>query len=158
MDRGAWRATVHGVAKSQTLPGAIMGDPTHEEVMKKIPDMQGRSGYKGPSRLTSAFTPPCFLPPFLPLFLFALLQILVLPAESSSAPLSLNEDQLKTLINQSPRRWYPMKGPGMKKCFNSNPFAGILACLINVCSHCKNAHDCSKHPKHSTLTKETIFY
>ena len=24
-----------------------------------------------------------------------------------------------------------------KKCFNSNPFAGILACLINVCSHCK---------------------
>ena len=26
------------------LPGAIMGDPTHEEVIKKIPDMQGRSG------------------------------------------------------------------------------------------------------------------
>ena len=34
-----------------------MGDPTHEEVMKKIPDMQGRSGYKGPSRLASASTP-----------------------------------------------------------------------------------------------------
>ena len=60
-------------------------------------------------------------PPFL-LFLFALLRILVLPAESSPAPLSLNEDQLKTLINKSPGRCCPMKGPGMKemlqcKCF-----------------------------------------
>ena len=119
------------------VPGAIMGDPTHDEVMKKIPDMQGYSGYKGPSRLALTSTPPCILPPFMLLFLFALLQILVLPAESSPAPLSLNKDQLKTLINKSPRRWYPMKGPGMKKCFNSNPFAGILACLINVCSHCK---------------------
>ena len=26
------------------LPGAIMGDPTHDKVMKKIPDMQGHSG------------------------------------------------------------------------------------------------------------------
>ena len=82
-----------------------MGDPTHEEVMKKIPDMQGRSGYKGPSRLASASTPPCILPPFLLLFLFALLHILVLPAESSPAPLSLNKDQLKTLIKKSPGFW-----------------------------------------------------
>ena len=35
----------------------------------------------------------------------------MLPAESSPAPLSLNEDQLKTLINKSPGCWYPMKGP-----------------------------------------------
>ena len=26
------------------LPGAIIGDPTHDEVMKKIPDPQGHSG------------------------------------------------------------------------------------------------------------------
>ena len=84
------------------LPGAIMGDPTHDEVMKKIPDTQGHSGYKGPSRLASASTPPCVLPTSLLLFLFVLLQILVLPAESSPAPLSLNKDQLKTLINKSP--------------------------------------------------------
>ena len=30
-----------------------------------------------------------------------------------------------------------MKGPGMKEMLHSNPSAGILACLINVCSHCK---------------------
>ena len=29
------------------------------------------------------------------------------------------------------------RGQGWRKCFSSNPFAGILACLINVCSHCK---------------------
>ena len=66
------------------------------------------------------------------LILFALLQILVLPAESSPAPLSLNEDQLKTLINKSSGRWYPMKGPEMKEMLPFKHFAGILACLINV--------------------------
>ena len=67
-----------------------MGDPAHDEVMEKIPDRQGHPGYKGSSRLASASTPPCILSPFLLLFLFALLQILVLPAKSSPAPLSLN--------------------------------------------------------------------
>ena len=81
-----------------------MGDPIHDEVMRKIPDRQDHSGYKGPSRLAPASTPPCVLPPFQLVVLFALLHILVLPAESSPAPLSLNEDQLKTLINKSPGR------------------------------------------------------
>ena len=63
-------------------------------------NLTGKAAYdKGPSRLASASTLPCILPLFL-LFLFALLQILVLPAESSPAPLSLNKDQLKTLINK----------------------------------------------------------
>ena len=92
-----------------------MGDPTRDEVMRKRPDTQGRSGYKGPSRLALASTPPYILLPFMLLFLFALLRILVLPAESFPAPLSLNEDQLKTIINKYPGRWYPMKGPGMKE-------------------------------------------
>ena len=104
------------------VPGAVVGDPTHDEVMRRRPDTQGHSGHKEPSRLASASTPPCILSPFLLLFLFALLQILVLPAESSPAPLSLNKDQLKTLINKSPRRWYPMKGPGMKEMLQFNPF------------------------------------
>ena len=107
---------------NEVVPGAIMGDPTHDEVTKKIPDRQGRSGYKGPSRLALASTPPCILPSFLLLFLFALLQILVLPAQSSPAPLSLNKDQLKTLMNKSPRRWYPMKGPGMKEMLQFKTF------------------------------------
>ena len=104
------------------LPGAIVGDPTHDEVMKKIPDTQGHLGYKGPSRLASASPPPCFLPSFLLLFLFALLQILVSPAKSSPAPLSLNKDQLKALINKSPRCWYVMKAPWMKEMLQFKPF------------------------------------
>ena len=72
-----------------------MRDPAHDEVMRKKPDGQGRPGYKGPSRLAPVSTPPCILPPFLLLFLLTLLRILVLPAESSPAPLSLNKDQLK---------------------------------------------------------------
>ena len=104
------------------MPGAVVGDPTRDEVMRKKPDTQGRSGYKGPARLVSASTPPCILPPFLLLFLFALLQILVLPAESAPAPLSLNKDQLKILINKFPRCWYPMKGPGMKEMLQFKPF------------------------------------
>ena len=47
----------------------------------------------------------------------------MLPAESSSAPLSLNENQLKTLINNSPECWYPMKGPGMKEMLQFKPFS-----------------------------------
>ena len=44
------------------MPGAIMGDPTHDKVMGRRPETQGCSGYKGPSRLTPASTPPCSLP------------------------------------------------------------------------------------------------
>ena len=65
MDRGAWQAAVHRVAKSQTrpsdwhflffptkeqksvvssVPGAIMGGPARDEEMKKIPGRQGRPG------------------------------------------------------------------------------------------------------------------
>ena len=29
---------------SKVLLGAVVGDPTHDEVMKKIPDTQGHSG------------------------------------------------------------------------------------------------------------------
>ena len=46
----------------------------------------------------------------------------MLSAESSPASLSLNKDQLKTLINKSPRRWYPTKGPGMKEMLQFKPF------------------------------------
>ena len=55
----------------------------------------------------------------------------MLPAESSPAPPSQSEDQLKTLINKSPGCWCPTKGPGMKEMLQFKHFAGILACLIN---------------------------
>ena len=95
---------------------AIMGDPTHDKVMRRRPETRGCSGYKGPSRLTPASTQPCILPLLL-LSLLVLLQIFALPAESSPASLSLNKDQHRTLINKSPGHWFPMKGPGMKEMF-----------------------------------------
>ena len=125
------------ISSSATLPGAVVGDPTHDKVMRRRPDTQGHSGYKGPSRLTLASAPPCIFPTFLLLFLFALLQILVLPAESSHAPLSLNKDQLKTLINKSPRHWYPK---GARDEGNASIQTVLLAfwfVLANVYSYCK---------------------
>ena len=79
----------------------------------------------------------------------------MLPAESSPAPLSLNKDQLKTLINKSPRRWYPTKGNGMKEMLQFKPFCWDSGLCDIRALIAKNALDCSKHPKHSTLTKET---
>ena len=114
------------------MPGAVVGDPAQDEVMRKIPDTQGRSGHKGPSGFAPASTPPYILPSFLLLFLFTLLRILVLPAESSPAPLPLNEDQLKTLINKSPGRWCPMKGPGIKEMLQFKPF-GWHSGLFDKC-------------------------
>ena len=132
-------------------------DPIRDEVMRKRPDMQGRSGHKGPSRLAPASSAPCILSPFLLLLLFTLLQILVLPAKSSPVPLSVNEDQLKTLTNKFPGCQYPMTGPGMKEMLQFKPFcwhSGLFdKCVLSLQ---KNAHDYSKHPTHSTLTKETI--
>ena len=121
------------------------GRSHHDKVMRKRPETQGCSGYKGPSRLASASTPPCILPHFLLLFLFALLQILVLPAMSSPAPLSLNRDQYRTLINKSPGRWFPMQGPGMKEMFQVKT---LLLALWLVWQMCTNAHDCSQHLNH----------
>ena len=137
------------------MSGAIMGGPAHDDVMKKIPGRQGHPGphpWRGHEEITWQARPsrirdppgwplplphPVSSPLFCCCFLFALLQILVLPAKSSLAPLSLNEDQLKTLINKSLGCWYAMKGPGMKGMLPFKHFAGILACLINVWSHCK---------------------
>ena len=102
---------------------------------------QGYSGYKGPSRLTPASTQPCILPLLL-LSLFVLLQIFALPAKSSPAPLSLNKDQHRTLINKSPGCWFPMKGPGMKEMFQVKI---LLLALWLVWQIRTNAHDCSQH-------------
>ena len=95
-----------------------MGDPSHDKVMRRRPEMQGCSGYKEPSRLTPASTPPRILSLLL-LSLFVLLRIFALPAESSPAPLSLDKDQHRTLINKSPRRWL---GPKMKGMFQLKSF------------------------------------
>ena len=122
------------------IPGAIMGDPTHDKVMRRRPKTYGCSGYKGSSRLTLASTQPCILP-FSMLSLLVLLRIFALPAESSPAPLSLNKDQHRTLINKF-GRWFPMKGPGIKEMFQVKP---LLLALWLVWHMHTNVHDCSQH-------------
>ena len=126
---------------------AIMGDPTHDKVMRRRPETRGCSGYKGTSRLTPASTQPCILPLLL-LSLLVLLQIFALPAESSPASLSLNKDQHRTLINKSPGHWFPMKGPGMKEMFQVKT---ILLALWLVWQMRTNAHDCSQHLNHYSI-------
>ena len=126
------------------LLGPITGDPTHDKVMRRRPETQGCSDYKGPSRLTPASIPHCSLTLLL-LSLFVLLWTFVLPAESSPAPLSLNKDQHRTLINKSPGRWFPMKGPKMKIMFQVKTF--LLALQLVWQMH-TNAHDCSQHLNH----------
>ena len=113
----------------------------HDKVMRRRPETQGCSGYKGPSRLTPASTQPCILPLLL-LSLFILLRIFELPAESSPAPLSLNKDLHRPLINKSPGRWLPMKGPGIKEMFQVKT---LLLAFWLVWQMCTNAHDCSQH-------------
>ena len=102
------------------VPGAIMRDPTHDEVMRRRHTRPFRT--QGTLQVDPGLYCTLYPAPSLLLFLFALLQILVLPAESSPAPLSLNKDQLKTLINKSPGCWYPMKGPGMREMLQFKPF------------------------------------
>ena len=104
-------------------PGAVVGDPTHDKVRGEDLTHTRPFRTQGTLQVGPGLYPTLYPPPLLLLFLFALLQILVLPAlESSPAPLSLIKDQLKTLIKKSPGRWYPMKGPGMKEMLQFKPF------------------------------------
>ena len=66
--------------------------------------------------------PTLYPPPFSAVVLVCPVADSFVACESSPAPLSLNEDQLKTLINKPPGRWYPMKAPGMKEMLQFKPF------------------------------------
>ena len=49
-----------------------------------------------------------------------------------------------------------MKGPGMKEMLQFKPFCWHSGLFDKCVLIAQNAHNCSKHPKHSMLTKETI--
>ena len=83
------------------LPGASTGDSTHDKVMRKRPDRQGRSGLEGlpgpaqastpkPKSVCLLFTVLCFSPTLLTL------------AGGYPRPPFSEENQLKALVNKSP--------------------------------------------------------
>ena len=83
------------------LPGASTGDPTHDKVMRKRPDRQGRSGLKGlpgPAR-ASTLKPKsvCLL-----FTIFCLSPTLLTLTGGYPRPPSSEENQLRALINKSP--------------------------------------------------------
>ena len=139
----------------KVLPGAAVGDPTHDEV--RWEDLTCKAGQD--TRDPPSWPRPLPHPASSPLFCCSCSPCcrFCIACQELTAPLSLNEDQLKTLINKSPRRWYPMKGPKMKEMLQFKTLLLALWLVWHMCAPiAKNAHDCSKHPKHSTLTKETI--
>ena len=132
-----------------------MGVPACDEFMKKIPGRQGCLGphpWRGheektwqtrPSRIRDRPGWPRPLPHPVSSALFCCCSCLPCCRFLCCLPRALlfllhwMRTNLKPyLINllDAATLW---RGQGWRKCFNSNPFAGILACLINVCSHCK---------------------
>ena len=100
-------------------PGASTQDPTHDKVMRRRPDKQGRSGLQRFRKAAPAFTLKM-------ISIFLMLAILdcslISVTQAEDLPQSLSEqNQLKTLINMSPGRWHPIRLSGMKRVFWSKP-------------------------------------
>ena len=81
-------------------PGASTQDPTHDKVMRRRPDKQGRSGLQQFRKAAPAFTLKM-------ISIFLMLAILdcslISVTQAEDLPQSLSEqNQLKTLINMSP--------------------------------------------------------
>ena len=105
------------------MPGASTGDPTHDKVMWRRPDNQGRSGLKGlpgparastlkPKSVCLLFTILCFSP-----------TLLTLTGGYPQPPFS-EENQLRALINKS---------PGHERSISIQiPLISILACLAGL--------------------------
>ena len=87
--------------------------------MRRRPDKQGRSGLQGFWKAALALTLK-MISVFLILVILDYSLISVTQAEG--LPLSLSkQNQLRTLINMSPGRWYPIKLSKMKRVFQSRP-------------------------------------
>ena len=127
------------------LPGASTGDSTHDKVMRKRPDRQGRSGLEGLPGPARASTPK----PKSVCLLFTILclstTLLILAGGHPQPPFS-GENQLRALNWQLSWAW--------KEYFYSNPSVGILACLTGFfLTLTTNAHDCSQLPNHERHEK-----
>ena len=100
------------------LPGASTRDPTHDKVVRR-PDKQGRSGLQGFRKAAPALT----LKMISVFLMLAMLDYsLISLTQLEGLPRSLSkQNQLRTLINRSPGRWYPIRLSRMKGVFQFRP-------------------------------------
>ena len=113
------------------MPGASTQVPTHDKVMWRRPDKQGRSGLQGFWKAAPALTLK-MISVFLMLAILDCSLISVTQAEGFPRSLS-KQNQLKTLINISSGWWHPIRLSRKRRVFQPKPlFASILVCLTNV--------------------------
>ena len=101
------------------VPGASTWDPTHDKVVRRRPDKQGRSGPQGFQKAALA----CTLKMISVFLMLALLDCsLISVTWVDGLPWSLSKQiQLRTLISMSPGRWYPIRLSRMKGVFQFRP-------------------------------------
>ena len=101
------------------MQGASTQDPTHEKVVRRRPDKQGRSGLQGFQKAAPALTLKMI---FVSLMLAILDYSLISVTQVDGLPQALSkQNQLRTLINMSPGRWYPIRLSRMKGVFQFRP-------------------------------------
>ena len=108
----------HGIFVPQ-LPGASTWDPTHDKVMRRRPDRQGRSGPQWFRKAAPALT----LKMITVFLMLAILDhSLISVTQVDGLPRSLSkQNQLRTWINMSPGRQYPIRLSRMKGVFQFRP-------------------------------------
>ena len=90
---GTFSTIISSIFSWPFLPGASTGDPTHDKVMWKRPDEQGRSGLEGPPGPAQASTPK-------PTILWLSPTLLILTGGYPRPPFS-GENQLRALVDKS---------------------------------------------------------
>ena len=101
------------------MQGAITRDPTHDKVMRRRPDKQGRSGPQGFLKAAPALT----LKMISVFLMLAVLDYsLISVTQVDGLPRSLSkQNQLRTLISMFPGWWYPIRLSRMKGVFQFRP-------------------------------------
>ena len=121
---------MHPHLQACLVPGASPRDPTHNKVMRRRPDKQGRSGLQGFWKAAPALTlkiTSVFL--MLAILDYSLISV----TRVDGPPRSLSkQNQPRTLINMSPRWRYPIRLSRMKGVFQFRPLCWHLACLANA--------------------------
>ena len=105
----------HSPLSLSSMPGASTRGPTHDKVMRRRPDKQGRSGlqrfWKAALALNLKMISVLLMLAILDYSLISVTQVDGLPRSLSK------QNQLRTLINIYPRQWYPIILSRMKGVF-----------------------------------------